>query len=219
MERVLNLMGRGLVGELRVGAEPMVIHELIARVLAEFSAGVPDVRIALSDVSPTAVLDGVASGQFDIGCIPFAADVIAEPVAERFEWIRLSRIDIKLAVPSSRAKERHPDGRGWGRWIVPNRLPGLPGMFDAVDAELAGDPRFDLILVSNPQTAIPLVAAGLGVAPSTTRVWSQHPGVTVLEAPPWLKPMQVTLVLRKGAEVTPLMARWIDLARAAGARD
>jgi len=217
VERVLNLMGKGLVGELRVGAEPMVIHELIAQVLSEFTTGVPDVRIALSDVSPMAVLEGVSAGQFDIGCVPFSDEVIADPIAERFEWIALSRIELKLAVPAARAREHHPEGRGWGRWVAPQRIPGLPGMLDAIERALADDPRFDMILVSNPMTAIPLVAAGLGVAPSTTRIWSQHPGVTVLNPPSWLKPMQVTLVLRKGGEVTPLMARWIELAQSLAA--
>lgn len=217
IERVLNLMGRGLVGELRVGAEPMGIQEILAEVLAEFATAAPDARVALADVGPRSILDGVGSGQYDIGCLPFAPEAIARSIAERFEWIPLTRIDIKLAVPLSRVRERHVGGRGWGRWILPHPLPGLPGMVDAVEAELAGEANFDSILVSTPQTAIPLVAAGLGVAPTTSRIWAQRPGVSIVAAPEWLKPMQVTLVHRKGIEISPLMARWIEIARSVAA--
>lgn len=212
VERVLNLMGKGLVGELRIGAEPMVIHEMVADILAGFSSIAPDVRIALTDTNPRAVLEGVGSGEFDIGCVPFAPETIAAPIFERFDWIPLSKINLKLAVPRDRAEEWHADGRGWGRWILPQRIPGMPGMLENVEAELAGASAFDPIFVSNPQTAIPLVAAGIGVSPSTERICASDPRVMAVEPPKWMRPMQVTVVVRKGLERTPLMRRWLDLA-------
>lgn len=212
VERVLNLMGKGLVGELRIAAEPMVIHETIADILAAFSRAAPEARIALTDTNPRSVLEGVASGEFDAGCVPFDPEAIAQPIRERFEWVPLSKINLKLAVPSNRADEWHADGRGWGRWILPQRIPGMPGMLENVESELAGTSSFDSIFVSNPQTAIPLVAAGIGVSPSTERICAHDPRVFAAEPPKWLKPMRVTVVLRKGQERTPLLRRWLDLA-------
>src|SRR5690606_10568099 len=131
--RVLRLMGSGLAGELRLGAEPMVIHELIGDVISEFTSSSPDVRIALNDVGPRSIIEGVGTGQFDVGCIPWGPDAVAASIADRFDWFPLSQVEIKLAVPAGRARERHPSGSGWGRWILPQRIPGLPGMIDAVE--------------------------------------------------------------------------------------
>ncbi|MBK0419389.1 LysR family transcriptional regulator [Leucobacter sp. CSA1] len=219
VERVLKLMGTGLLGELRIGAEPMVIHEVIADVLSSFAALAPDVRVALTDTNPRAVLEGLGTGEFDIGCIPWAPEDIATPIRERFDWLPLRKIDLRLAVPAARAAERHPEGRDWGRWILPHRVPGMPGMLEAVESELAGTPSFDSILVSNPQTAIPLVAAGIGVSPSTERICAHDPRVGAAPPPRWLKPMQVTLALRKGTERTPLITRWLDLATSMAGSD
>lgn len=204
--RGLKLLGQGLIGELRIGAEPMVIYELVAGALSEFARIAPAAQLVLSDESPRFVLEGVASGELDVGCIPFAPERIARPIADRYEWVPLGGIDLKIAVPRARAGEFHSDGRGWGRWIVPARL---PGMIDQLEAELSGDPSFETLFVSTPLTAIPLVAAGLGVAPSTHAIGSTHPGVALINPPEWMAPMHMSMMMRKGGEASSLLERWL----------
>lgn len=51
--------------------------------------------------------------------------------------------------------------------MLPQRLPGLHGMIDETETALAGDPLFEILLVTTPQTAIPFVASEIGVAPTT----------------------------------------------------
>lgn len=215
--RTLSLMGEGVVGDLRIGVEPMVINEIVAEVLAEFLDQAPNVRVALTDSTPDAILQGLRDGDLDMGCVPFGPDAFADFVTELCEWETMVAIDVKVAVAEERRRERHPAGRGWGRWIVPYRSPAFSGMPDAVLAALANDDTFEILEVSTPQTSLPFVAAGLGVAPVTQRMAEGHRGVALLDAPAWLPPMQATLLWRRDAEVTPLMARWIDATRTVGA--
>jgi DNA-binding transcriptional LysR family regulator len=209
----LALMGEGLVGGLHIGVEPMVINEIIANVLAGFLIEAPGARVRLTDVPPDSILNGLRSGELDMACVPFSPDEFADFVTGFCEFEPIIEIGIKLAVPTARANEYHPDGRGWGRWILPLRLAAFRGMPDTVDQYLRDDPTFEVLEVSTPQTSLPFVAAGLGVAPITERIGEQYDGVTLLPAPAWLPPMQATLLWRRGSEVTPLMRRWMAVTK------
>lgn len=214
----LALMGEGLVGDLNIGVEPMVINGIIAEVLADFMVQAPEVRVRLTDVPPDAILAGIRSGELDMGCVPFSPDQFADFVTGFFEFEPIVKIDVKLAVPVGRAYESHPDGRGWGRWILPLPIPAFRGMPDVAWDRLQDDPTFEVLEVSTPQTALPFVAAGLGVAPTTQRIAEKHDGVALLPAPYWLAPMCATLLWQRGAEITPLMRRWMEVTKTVGDR-
>ncbi|MFW0794813.1 LysR family transcriptional regulator [Gordonia sp. CPCC 205515] len=218
LAETLALMGDAVVGDLRIGVEPMVIHEIVADVLADFLDQAPGVRVMLNDVVPDAILHGIRTGDLDLGCVPFSPDGFAEFVGDICESRPIVEIDLKIAVPQGREEESHPDGRGWGRWILPYRIPAFPGMPEVVEAALADDHTFEVLEVSTPQTALPFVAAGLGVAPTTERVAEHFRGIQLIDAPRWLGPMEATLIWRRGAELTPVMQRWIEVAEAIGRR-
>ncbi|MCD4533685.1 LysR family transcriptional regulator [Nocardioides sp. cx-169] len=211
--RRLALMGDGAIGELRVGVEPMVVNELIAEVVGAFVDAVPGVHVSLTDAAPDALLQGVRTGELDIACVPFGPDQFADFVTEFCDYERLGRMPVQLAVPTARRRERHDGARGWGRWVVPYRLSAFSGFPEAIEAALADDPTFDTIEVSTPQTAVGFVAAGLGVALVTERMAKANPDVAALWAPDWVPDMGVSLLWRRGAEVTPLMARWVEASR------
>lgn len=218
LTETLALMGDAVVGDLRIGVEPMVIHAIVADVLAEFLDQAPGVRVMLTDVAPDAILHGIRTGDLDLGCVPFRPDGFAEFVADICESKPIVEIDLKIAVPQGREVESHPNGHGWGRWILPYRIPAFPGMPEVVEAELSDDETFEVLEVSTPQTALPFVAAGLGVAPTTDRVAEHFYGIQLVDAPRWLRPMQATLIWRRGTELTPVMRRWMDVAEAIGRR-
>ncbi|MCG2621395.1 LysR family transcriptional regulator [Arthrobacter sp. I2-34] len=214
----LSMMGEGVVGDLRIGVEPMVVNEVVADVLAEFIEQTPRVRVSLTDAAPDAILRGLRVGELDMACVPFRPDEFADFVSDICEWQTIVKIDVKLAVPRWRAREYHPGGRGWGRWILPYRLAAFQGMPEAVEGALSDDKSFEVLEVSTPQTALPFVAAGLGVAPVTQRIAEKYEAVALVDAPQWLEPMQATLLWRRGAEITPVMQRWLDVTRKVGAR-
>ncbi|GAB2804948.1 LysR family transcriptional regulator [Streptomyces chlorus] len=213
----LKLMGEGAVGDLRVGVEPMVINEIIADVLAEFLEQAPSARVSLVDVTPDVIVQKIRSGELDMGCVPFNPAQFAGFVAEICDWYPIMDISIKLAVPRYRAQESHPDGKGWGRWILPSRIPAFSGMPDAAEKALSDDESFEVLEVSTPQTALAFVAAGLGVAPVTERIAGKRDAVTLLDPPRWLRPMQATLLWKREGEITPLMERWLQATRTVAA--
>ncbi|MBA0050662.1 LysR family transcriptional regulator [Streptomyces sp. AJS327] len=209
----LRLMGEGVVGDLQLGVEPMVINELIADVLAEFLEQAPGARVSLTDVTPDVIVQGVRDGELDMGCVPFGPEQFASFVTDVCEWYPIAHIDIKLAVPRDRAGERHPDGAGWGRWVLPRRIPAFTGMPDVVEKALAEDETFEVLEVSTPQTAISFVAAGLGVTPVTERIAGHRDEIVLLDPPEWLAPMKATLLWKRNSEITPLMERWLQATR------
>lgn len=121
----LKLMGEGAAGDLRIGVEPMGINEIIADVLAEFLEQVPSARVSLADVTPDVIVQKIGKGELDMGCVPFAPAQFSGFVADICDWSPIIDINIKLAVPKYRAKEKHPDGKGWGRWILPSPMPAF----------------------------------------------------------------------------------------------
>jgi len=213
LRHTLSLMAEGLVGDLRVGLEPMVIHEVMADVLTQFIRQAPGVNVTLTDTTPDRILHGVIDGSLDVGCVPFTADRFGDIVRDTCDWSPIARIPVRLAVPRARAGEVHSDGHGWGRWILPRRMEEFSGMPDDAQAALGDDPDFEKIEVSTPQTAVAFVAAGLGVAPSTQRLIGDNPDVAVLDEPSWMRPKQATVIWRRDQEVTPQIRRWLEASR------
>jgi LysR family transcriptional regulator, benzoate and cis,cis-muconate-responsive activator of ben and cat genes len=218
LTNTLRFMGDGLVGDLHLGVEPMVINAVIADVLAEFMLEAPEVHVRMLDIVPNEMLDRLRAGELDLACVPFGTDQFADFVTTMFNALPVVRIPIKLAVPADRAHESHPGGYGWGRWILPLAIPAFSGMIEQVTRRLDDDPSLTLLEVSTPQTALPFVAAGLGVTPTTDRLAATYRGVTVIDAPAWLPPMHATMLWRRGIEVTPMMRRLIDVTKTVGAR-
>ncbi|NLU83121.1 LysR family transcriptional regulator [Rhodococcus sp. HNM0569] len=211
--QAMQLMGEGLVGDLRVGVEPMVVYAFMADVVADFVDQAPGVQVRLTDTTPDRIVQGIREGDLDVGCVPFGEDQFAGFVTEACDWSDIGFIPWKLAVPRWQAGERHRHGRGWGRWILPRRMPTFRGVTEVVTDAVSDDEDFEVLEVSTPQTALPFVAAGLGVSPVTQGIGGNFDGVALLDPPDWLQPTPATLLWRKGAEVTPLMQRWIDVTR------
>lgn len=212
--RTLGMMGQGLQGHLRIGVEQVVIDAVVADVLGEFMVQAPDVHVSLTDTSPDLIVRGISQGEIDVGCLPFAPEQFSAAAREQCDFLYVGTIPIKLAVPRGRFLEMHPDGIGWGRWIVPHRLAMFSGFPDAVEQALGGiDDTYDTIEVSTPQTCVSLVAARLGVALMTEQLAAWHPGIVCLEPPDWAPALGTTLVWRRDARVTPLMEHWIEVVR------
>lgn len=216
LAETLSLMGEGVAGTLRVGAEPMVINEFAADVLSEFLDLAPGAKVSLVDTSPDDIVRLLAMGSIDIGCVPFAPEQFDDAVHESCEHATIAEIDVRLAVPLHRRNEDHWDGSGWGPWILPKRLSLFTGIPEGVRAALQDDDTFDVIEVSTPQTAVPLVMAGHGVAPVTPRMVEHNPALALLPPPDFMPGMRGTLLWRRGAEMTPLMERWRQAAEVLG---
>lgn len=216
LAHTLSLMGKGKIGELRLGVEPMVINEIIADVLAEITLDTPHVRIRMVDSQPDDILTRLKKGELDLACVPFSREQFAAPALNGLTLLPVVSIPLKIAVPSARAEEYHPGDSGWGRWILPRKLRAFTGMPETIKERLKDDETFEVLEVSTPQSAMPLVSAGVGVAPTTQRIAASWKGVVALNAPAWLPPMQATVLWRSGIEMTPTMKRFIDTIKHVG---
>ena len=214
--RTLSMMGAGEIGHFRLGVECMVINEFVTEVLSEFVSSSPSVSVSLTDTTPEDIVHRIRLGDLDMGCIPFGPDQFAGPVTEFCEFLQVGVISVRLAVPRHRAVEDHPNGFGWGRWIIPQSMPAFYGFPDAVAQALEGkDASYVTLEVSNPQAAVSLVAAGLGVTLVSKRMQATHSDIALLDPPEWVPTMGATLLWRREAELTPLMDRWITLTEVA----
>lgn len=214
VKTTLALLGEGSVGELHIGVEAMVINEIVAEAMAVFLDEVPGASFSLKDSVPTDLLQGVLRGELDMAVVPFAEAAFSEQVREECASIAIAEIGLRVVVPLGREDEHHPNGRGWGRWILPIPQPGFTGMVEAVQTGLPDG--VEILRVSSPATALPLVAAGLGVSITTERLARRQPGVALVDTPPWLAPMQTTAIWQRDSDLTPLMRRWLQTLRYVG---
>jgi DNA-binding transcriptional LysR family regulator len=156
--------GRGEIGELAIGFVTIADYHVLPRVLSEFRAQHPAVRLSLREATSDAQLRDLAEQRIDIG-------FVLAPIQEDGLTTRpLLREPLVAALPDT-----HPLARGRAALSLA-RLAGLPfilfprhmapGLYDDVVGfcRRAGFiPRVEQEAVQM-QTIISLVSAGLGVA-------------------------------------------------------
>lgn len=218
MAEMVARIGEGLAGELMIGSEPLVIEDFLARCLSHFAADAPGVHLQLVEQPPGAILDALAQGRIDVACLPTAQPgTFARQLSDDFTSEVVTTIPLALGVPLERAGEAHDDLQGWGRWILPLRIPGFPALPEAID-HLLGPEIADVIKVSTPQTALHLVAAGMGVTLATRGMVRGHPGVSegITQAP--LPALHATFVWRKQTDLSQVARRFLGVARTVAAQ-
>lgn len=97
-------------------------------------------------------------------------------------------------------------------WVLPRRIPGLrilPELLDPVFSR-AGRRPARVVEVSTPHTALPLLAAGLGVTVTTPGLAQQLPTVTEVEVEGGLPALPLALLRRADGPLTPVAQRFVD---------
>lgn len=196
----MRLLGKGLAGELRLGAGPIVYWTFLAERIARFADRHPDIRLTLTDPAPAELLGDLNRGSIEIGILACSEpQVLALDLAPDVQTSAVSTLPLRLAVPA-----------GWAplepvvdvaellnqTWILPSRVPrfaGLPEVVDAVFARVGRRPE-RIIEVPTPQTALPLIAAGVGVSVITERAADHVPAIRTHQVHGGWPPLQVTLV-------------------------
>lgn len=212
MAAMVGRIGEGLAGELMIGSEPLVIEDFLAGCLSTFIAEAPSVHLQVIEQPPGAVLEALAQGRIDLACLPTAQPAtFARQLPEGLTSKVVTPIPLELAVPAARAGEANRDLRGWGRWILPLRIVGFPALPEAVD-HLLGPEIVDVIKVSTPQTALPLVAAGMGVTLTTRGMVESHRGVSTGLTDIALPSLYATFVWRTQSGLSPVSRRFLEVA-------
>lgn len=213
----LSAMGAGLRGELRVGAEPLGFWNLVGEAVEAFSADHPDVTVSLVDAPPGQLLDLIREGQVDVAVIPTADPVELTSAAGaglRAEVVR--EVPLVLVAPRALADELGAAPlplEAWTdrTWILPRRIPGLRILPEALDEAFADAGRRParVLDVSTPHTALPLVAAGLGVTVATLGVAQHLPALATMEVREGLPSLQLMLLWRAEGFLSPVADRFV----------
>jgi DNA-binding transcriptional LysR family regulator len=194
-------------GEVTIGAVPTATYYFLPKVIENFNAQYPNIRIRILDLSANDVLEAVKRGQAEFGINLLGAqepDLEFEPLL-RDPFVFVSRKDHPLA---SLEQVRWEDIAPY-RFITVGRLSGNRIIMDAALAGLPIRPRW-FYEVQHLSTSLGLVEAGLGVAavPELAVPTGQH---AVLVVRPLIEPVVTRImgiIRRHGAALSPAAAQF-----------
>lgn len=166
----VSRLGSGESGRLAIASVPTFAWSNLPSLLQDFNAAAPDIEVQLSDPTPEGVLRMVANGTADIGFVATsdpAALAAAHPELQVDGLIDLPLslgVAASIAARSDGSRARAEDYADTS-WYIPEDAPGFPGL-DETLTKLWRDAGFhprSVQYVATLQTALPLIAAGMGV--------------------------------------------------------
>lgn len=210
--------GQGEIGRLDVGLFGSGVLDVIPRLLAQFHAERPDVKIVLHTMTKAEQLDALRERRISVGfnrLVPPEPDLVIETVL---------RERMRVALPAGHrlcANEsvRIPDLAGEPMILYPN-LP-LPGLAQQVMGAFAGEdtPLRIEQEVEDVLTAIALVAGGFGLCVTTASSESLRlPGVVYRPLDcAGLRDIELSCIHRRG-DPSPVLAAFLAVVRRQMAR-
>jgi DNA-binding transcriptional LysR family regulator len=210
--------GQGEIGRLDVGLFGSGVLDVIPRLLAQFHAERPDVKIVLHTMTKAEQLDALRERRISVGfnrLVPPEPDLVIETVL---------RERMRVALPAGHrlcANEsvRIPDLAGEPMILYPN-LP-LPGLAQQVMGAFAGEdtPLRIEQEVEDVLTAIALVAGGFGLCVTTASSESLRlPGVVYRPLDcAGLRDIELSCIHRRG-DASPVLAAFLAVVRRQMAR-
>jgi len=207
----VRALGKLLAGKLSIGLVQAQPDEVIATLIGNFHQRYPDVRLAVLEEEPAALLDAVSSGRLDAAFVGLVrrppAGIEAEPVSaeplvvavapghrlagrEALSFAELAGVDLASLVPGT----------------------GLRTVLDQQCDRAGFAPRFvaettDLALLAD------LVARGVGAALIPASVPAGRHDVVTIPLAPRLD-RRIALIWRGSAPISPAARAFLALARA-----
>lgn len=160
----------GTRGRISIAAVPTITWFLLPRLLERFLAGHPGADISVSDPPPAKVIELVLAKEADVGIIAtLSCEQLQDSYRQSLNVFHAGDLRMLVALPPAFSGTADPLSLAELHsqpWIIPSRslrIRGLPELFDSLWERLHLTPPV-IRRVATLQTAIPLVAAGLGVA-------------------------------------------------------
>lgn len=219
IERHLTGLGAGLEGHLVIASVPTFTWEFMPPTLARFAQQCPNVDITLYDPPPQLAIDMVLGGDVDLAVVVTSnTHQLRNQYKGTLNVEAVEELPLVAVLPSTLSVDEFAvdllDLRDQ-QWIVPMReprFPGLPELLEQVWHSLQGIAP-SVREVSTLQTALPLVAAGLGVGlvPRSVRHVG-HPELVIREIVQDIPPMEAAVLWRQ-AHQSPTMERFLEVLR------
>ncbi len=215
----LRSLAKGHAGRIVLSSAPIFNWEYLPRILSTLREQSPDVDLAIQDPPPDQTITNVMEGQADIGIVASSdLDLMRQMYGDRLTMQVAKELPLKAVLPpghtSTSARVSLADLRH-EPWLVPaanTKFPGLPELLESFWRENP-DTRPDTVQqTSTLQTALPLVAGGMGIAlmPSTVQRVA-HRSVIVREVIEKIPPLLAIVLWRTGEDTSPAVQRVIHL--------
>lgn len=220
LARDIRKMHLGRTGRVSVAAVPTITWFLLPRLLSRFAEAMPDADVTVSDPPPARVIESVMAGESDLGIIATVnCKHLGESYRSSLNVFNAGDMRMLVALPPRYADA--PERLSLSElhdvpWIVPRRslrIRGLPELFDSLWDDLDLTPPV-VRRVTTLQTAIPLVASGLGVALVPDSVRTMGPSNVVLrELADDIPPLQAGVIWSRDRPLSDPAQAMLDLLR------
>jgi DNA-binding transcriptional LysR family regulator len=204
--RQARRVARGEVGHLAVAFVGSAIYSVVPEILRAFRTAHPAVELTLTELTTAAQVQALAAGRADVG---FLRPPVDDP---GLEVRTVLREPLVAAVPDGHRLAAEPGVRldelaGEPLVLLSGRhSPAYRATLGALAGPMIDAPGRDLLHVAEMQTAIGLVAAGVGISivPASLRGLSR-PGVTYVEIDGDPPTIELALAWRSG-DTSPVLA-------------
>lgn len=221
IEEHLKNMGQGLAGRLQIAAVPSFSWSYLTPLLKSFANLAPGVVIELADPTPRDTLDQVNAGTADVGIVATGNPrALAAEYAGELHVRKLLAMPTVAVLPLRFSESPDPlDIRSLisETWLIPQGFERFPGMEKIIeDAWLqAGTQPTTVRTVGTLQTALPLIAADMGIAfmpESIAEACGSNIVIRHFSEP--IDSLQACLVWSQKLAPTPAASLFIDMALA-----
>jgi LysR family transcriptional regulator, benzoate and cis,cis-muconate-responsive activator of ben and cat genes len=169
LEEQVKALGQGLAGRLHIASVPTFAWGYLPHLLKAFAVDAPGVDVELSDPEPAEVLRQVSNGSADVGFVATGAPDRLAASHEELSVTPILSMPLVAVLPPRLADLPEPLDLielAAESWIIPSAIPGFPGMGGIIDRlwqDLGIHPG-SVRTVSTLQTAVPLIAADMGIS-------------------------------------------------------
>lgn len=221
IEEHLKNMGQGLAGRLQIAAVPSFSWSYLTPILKSFAQLAPGVVIELADPTPRDTLDQVNAGTADVGIVATGNPrALTAEYAGELHVRKLLTMPTVAVLPLRFSESPDPlDIRSLisETWLIPQGFERFPGMEKIIeDAWLhAGTQPITVRTVRTLQTALPLIAADMGIAFMPESIAEAcGPNIVIRHFAEPIDSLQACLVWSEKLAPTPAASLFIDMALA-----
>lgn len=216
-------LATGTTGQISLDVAPEFNWSYLPPLLRRLHRELPQVRLTLADPEPIVTLRNIKSGRTDIGIMPSSDPERLRSLHPDLHFETLVALPMVLGLPpehpaaAPEVEAVHLREIRDSDWLVPTRHPDFPGLPESLDHFWALNPDARptrVHQVATLQTALPLIAGGVGVSILPHFATGLDSGAFVhrriLDQIP---PLHMVMLWRKQNHLPPVVRRVLDLIR------
>jgi LysR family transcriptional regulator, benzoate and cis,cis-muconate-responsive activator of ben and cat genes len=219
VEEQVKALGQGVAGRLHIASVPTFAWAHLPQLLKAYAAQAPAVAVELSDPEPAEVLRQIATGNADVGFVATEDPARLAAAREELGVAAVMAMPLVAVLPPRLAHLPEPldlAELAGESWIIPSAIPGFPGITGIVESlwQDLGIRPASVRTVSTLQTAVPLIAADMGVSLMPRSIAdSAGKRVEVREPLQPVEPLHAVMVWSRQFPPSPVLELFMQVAR------